>query len=235
MYDDTGFPNVFAGLGPEPIEPIGAPDAAILRNEAVVQAAAQTVKILGEAPACNADLEGSGFAFAPGRFLTNAHVVAATKRLQVVTRGGQLRRRHGRLLRPRHRSRRDRRARSSGPAADLLGIGVDRGENVAVIGYPENGGLDATPARVRDQLVAPGTTSTARDRSCARCSRCAPTCGRATPVAPSSNRDGEVVGVVFAASVDRDDTGYAMTSRQVASAVASGISANEAVSTGPCP
>jgi hypothetical protein len=48
------------------------------------------------------------------------------------------------------------------------------------------------------------------------------------------NRDGDVVGVVFAASIDRDDTGYAMTSRQVASAVAEGISAERPVSTGPC-
>jgi uncharacterized membrane protein required for colicin V production len=47
MYDQTGFPTVFAGLGPEPIEPIGAPDAAIIRRAPVVEAAAQTVKILG--------------------------------------------------------------------------------------------------------------------------------------------------------------------------------------------
>ena len=51
---------------------------------------------------------------------------------------------------------------------------------------------------------------------------------------PVVNKAGEVVGVVFAASVDRDDTGYAMTSRQVASAVAEGLSADRAVSTGPC-
>ena len=51
---------------------------------------------------------------------------------------------------------------------------------------------------------------------------------------PVVNKSGEVVGVVFAASVDRDDTGYAMTSRQVAKAVAEGLSADKPVSTGPC-
>ena len=100
MYDETGFPTVFAGLGPEPIKTIGAPDSAILRNEAVVQAAAQTVKILGQAPSCSAGLEGSGFAFAPGRVLTNAHVVAGVKSVQVVTEDGSARRRRGCLLRP---------------------------------------------------------------------------------------------------------------------------------------
>ena len=51
---------------------------------------------------------------------------------------------------------------------------------------------------------------------------------------PVVNKAGEVVGVVFAASLDRDDTGYAMTSRQVASAVANGLSTDKPVSTGPC-
>ena len=88
MYNDTGFPTVFAGLGPEPIEPIDAPTASVIRREGVVQAAAQTVKVLGEGRACNVGLEGSGFAFSPERVLTNAHVVAGTESLQVVNSEG---------------------------------------------------------------------------------------------------------------------------------------------------
>lgn len=234
MYDDTGFPNVFAGLGPEPIERIGSPDAAILRNEAVIQAAAQTVKILGEAPTCNAGLEGSGFAFAPGRFLTNAHVVAGTKSLQVVREDGRAV--EGTVV-------------YFDPDMDLavidapkLGVrplslsgSSSRGDSVAVIGYPENGGLDATPARIRGQLVAPGNDiygegSVVREVLSLRADVRPGNSG-----GPVVNREGDVVGVVFAASVDRDDTGYAMTSRQVASAVAAGVSASKPVGTGPCP
>ncbi len=51
---------------------------------------------------------------------------------------------------------------------------------------------------------------------------------------PVVDKDGEVIGVVFAASVDRDDTGYAMTSRQVASAVDEGLSARQDVGSGEC-
>jgi S1-C subfamily serine protease len=233
MYDESGFPTVFAGLGPEPIEPISSPDAAILRNEAVIRAAAQTVKILGEAPACNAGLEGSGFAFAPGRILTNAHVVAGTKSLKVVREDGQAV--EGKVV-------------YFDPDMDLAvidapDVGVrslsfsgsaSRGDNVAVIGYPENGGLDATPARIRDEQVATGTDiygegSVVREVLSLRADVRPGNSG-----GPVVNREGNVVGVVFAASVDRDDTGYAMTSRQVASAVASGISATRAVGTGPC-
>lgn len=233
MYDQSGFPTVFAGLGPEPIERVGSPDAAILRNEAVIKAAAQTVKILGEAPTCNSGLEGSGFAFAPGRILTNAHVVAGTRSLQVVREDGQSV--EGKVV-------------YFDPDMDLAvidapDVGVrpltfsgsaSRGDNVAVIGYPENGGLDATPARIRDELVAPGTDiygdgSVAREVLSLRADVRPGNSG-----GPVVNRDGNVVGVVFAASVDRDDTGYAMTSRQAASAVSAGISATKAVSTGPC-
>ena len=233
MYDESGFPTVFAGLGPEPIEPISSPDSAILRNEAVIRAAAQTVKILGEAPACNAGLEGSGFAFAPGRILTNAHVVAGTRSLKVVREDGQAV---------------DGKVVYFDPDMDLAvidapDVGVrslsfsgsaSRGDNVAVIGYPENGGLDATPARIRDEQVATGTDiygegSVVREVLSLRADVRPGNSG-----GPVVNREGNVVGVVFAASVDRDDTGYAMTSRQVASAVASGISATKAVGTGSC-
>jgi S1-C subfamily serine protease len=233
MYDQTGFPTVFAGLGPEPIKTIGAPDSAILRNEAVVLAAAQTVKILGQAPSCNAGLEGSGFAFAPGRVLTNAHVVAGVKSVQVVTEDG---------------SAFDGDVVYFDPDMDLAVIEVPeltvrplkfsdsaaRGDNVVVIGYPENGGLEATPARVRDELVAPGNDIYGEGTVVREVLSLRADVRPGNSGGPVVNKDGEVVGVVFAASLDQDDTGYAMTSRQVASAVAEGLSAEQPVSTGPC-
>jgi S1-C subfamily serine protease len=45
---------------------------------------------------------------------------------------------------------------------------------------------------------------------------------------------GEVVGVVFAASVTDHDTGYALTADQVAAAASSGRGSSGAVSTGGC-
>ena len=233
MYDQTGFPTVFTGLGPEPIKTIGAPDSAVLRNEAVVQAAAQTVKILGQAPSCNAGLEGSGFSFAPGRVLTNAHVVAGVKSVQVVTESG---------------NSVDGEVVYFDPDMDLAVIdapdltvrplrfsdSATRGDSVAVIGYPENGGLEATPARIRDELVAPGNDIYGEGAVVREVLSLRADVRPGNSGGPVVNKTGEVVGVVFAASLDQDDTGYAMTSRQVASAVAEGLSASGPVSTGPC-
>ena len=233
MYSKTGFPTVFTGLGPEPIKTIGAPDSAILRNEAVVQAAAQTVKILGQAPTCNVGLEGSGFAFAPGRILTNAHVVAGVKSIQVVTEDG---------------SAVDGEVVYFDPDMDLAVIDAPdlavrpltfsdsaaRGDNVAVMGYPENGGLEATPARIRDELVAPGNDIYGEGTVVREILSLRANVRPGNSGGPVVNKDGQVVGVVFAASLDQDDTGYAMTSRQVASAVAEGLTADNPVSTGPC-
>lgn len=234
MFQDTGFPTVFAGLGPEPIEAIGAPDAAITRREAVVEAAAQTVKILGEAPSCSSNLEGSGFAFAPGRVLTNAHVVAGVRTVAVVTAESS--------------KAYEAKVVYFDPETDLAVLSVadlpvdpltftsdvDRGDSVAVLGYPENGGLQATPARVRGEQVARGNdiygdSMVVRDVLSLRADVRPGNSG-----GPVVDRNGEVVGVVFAASVDRDDTGYAMTSAQVAGALTEGLSSERAVSTGPC-
>ena len=234
MYNDTGFPTVFAGLGPEPIEPIGAPDAKVIQREGVVRAAAETVKILGQAPSCSTGLEGSGFAFSPGRVMTNAHVVAGTKSLQVMTAED------GRAH--------DARLVYFDPDMDLAVLdvpdlpvrplvfasGAERGDNAAVLGYPENGGLQATPARVRNEVVAPGRDIYGEGTVVRELLSLRADVRPGNSGGPVVNTDGHVIGVVFAASIDQDDTGYAMTSRQVAGAIDEGLSAQRAVSSGEC-
>jgi S1-C subfamily serine protease len=192
------------------------------------------VKILGEAPSCSSNLEGSGFAFAPERILTNAHVVAGVRSVAVLTAESS--------------KAYDATVVYFDPDTDLAVLDVpglpvdpltfsgevDRGESVAVLGYPENGSLRATPARVRDEIVARGNDIygeglVVRDVLSLRADVRPGNSG-----GPVVNRRGSVVGVVFAASVDRDDTGYAMTPEQVATAVAEGLSNDRAVSTGPC-
>jgi uncharacterized membrane protein required for colicin V production len=46
--------------------------------------------------------------------------------------------------------------------------------------------------------------------------------------------DPEVLGVIFAASVTDNNTGYALTAEQVAESAARGVTSDHAVSTGPC-
>lgn len=234
MYNDTGFPTVFAGIGPEPIQSISEPSSQILRSTPVVRAAAQTVKVLGDGHSCNVSLEGSGFAFAPERVMTNAHVVAGTTTLQVVTAE------NGRTY--------PARLVYFDPYMDLavldvpglavkplsFAAGADRGESAAVLGYPENGGLQAAPARVRGQITAAGRDIYDQDTVVRDVLSLRADVRPGNSGGPVVNGAGEVIGVVFAASVDRDDTGYAMTSRQVANAVDEGLSATRAVSSGAC-
>ena len=51
---------------------------------------------------------------------------------------------------------------------------------------------------------------------------------------PLVSSAGQVLGVIFAASVTDGDTGYALTADQVADAAASGLTRTTSVSTGAC-
>ena len=83
MYNNTGFPTVFSGLGPEPIASIAAPDSRIIRQRRRrSRLLPRPSRSSAMVTRCNVGLEGSGFAIAPGRVLTNAHVVAGTDSLQ---------------------------------------------------------------------------------------------------------------------------------------------------------
>jgi S1-C subfamily serine protease len=51
---------------------------------------------------------------------------------------------------------------------------------------------------------------------------------------PMVSRDGRVLGVIFAASVTDDDTGYALTAEQVQRSAAQGATSGVTVDTGRC-
>ncbi|HEX6209033.1 MAG TPA: serine protease, partial [Actinomycetota bacterium] len=51
---------------------------------------------------------------------------------------------------------------------------------------------------------------------------------------PFVTADGDVAGVVFAASVGNDDVGYALTSTEAMPRIERGIGQTEPTDTGPC-
>jgi S1-C subfamily serine protease len=121
----------------------------------------------------------------------------------------------------------DRPARSfAGPART--------GADAVVAGYPENGPLTAVPARVAGEQPVSGPNiyddrTVTRDVYTIR-ARVRP----GNSGGPLLTPHGQVYGVVFAASVDQPDTGYALTAGEVASDVTRGESATTPVSTGRC-
>ena len=162
---------------------------------------------------CGHDSEGSGFVYAPGRVLTNAHVVAGMKKVTVQDNG-------------------DRPARVVlfDPDVDLAVLSVDglsgaplasstttarSGTSAVVAGYPEDGPFDPEPARIRDAERAYGKNIYGNNQGGHRVGRDIYSVrARVRPGnsgGPLLATDGRVLGVVFATAVDASDTGYALT------------------------
>lgn len=124
---------------------VGAPEPAIADDPDVQRAGDSVVKVLGTA--CGLGIEGSGWVAGPGLVVTNAHVVAGEDDTTVTLRSG------GTL---------DASAVHYEPRIDLAilrvaGLGLPAlpltpqarpGTAAAVLGYPENGPLTISPARV---------------------------------------------------------------------------------------
>ncbi len=190
------------------------------------------VKILGDAPTCGRSLEGTGFVYADDRVMTNAHVVAGVDRPTV---------RVGAASYPAAIVYYDPNvdvAVLSVPdlPAPALAIGdpLESTAPAAVLGYPENGPYDVRPARIRDtqtlrsaNIYGEGTVyrDTYSVYALVR---------QGNSGGPLVDRQGRVVGVIFAASITDAHTGYALTLDAVTSAAREGRSSTTAVDTGAC-
>lgn len=230
VLDTNLFPRYIDPFETERITEIGPPDDAILSAPGVVRAGDSVVKILGEAR-CNRGIEGSGFAYAPGRIMTNAHVVAGVAEPIIEVDG---RRTSARvvLFDPRLD------VAVLATDADLPTLDFDltgaKGDDAVVLGFPENGPFDMRAARIRDriELRSPDIYDKGqvdRDTFSVRGLVRSGNSG-----GPLVSADGDVLGVIFAASISDTATGYALTAEQVADDAAEGVRATKSVSTGAC-
>ena len=225
------FPRYLEPFAPERIVEVGPGPKRLLHDPDVERAATSVLKIRGTND-CGRGVEGSGFLYAPNRLMTNAHVVAGvddpgvtlgddTVPAEVVYYNSDL---DIAVL-----------AIDSGDTPTLqFDLTAEAGDGVAVLGYPEDGPYDVQPARIRSQqrLRSPniyGSGAVIRDVYSLR--------GLIRPGnsgGPLLSSAGDVVGVVFAASVTDHDTGYALTADQVKTGAAAGLSSSTEVSTGDC-
>jgi S1-C subfamily serine protease len=107
------------------------------------------------------------------------------------------------------------------------------GTDAVVLGYPGGGEFVATPARVREIIELSGpdiykSTTVNREvytiRGVVR---------QGNSGGPMINRAGQVIGVVFGAAVDDNDTGFVMTTNEVSRQIAK-IGNTAKVPTGKC-
>lgn len=232
LLSTSGLPDVLEPFGRTPIQNVDAPDASLADSLVVAQTRPSVVKIRGVATSCQKVLEGTGFVIAPNKVMSNAHVVAGSDSVTVEAEGKKY----------------DATVVSYDPNADISILDVPNlpqqplvfadepaksGTDAVVLGYPGGGDFVATPARVREIIELSGpdiykTTTVNREvytiRGLVR---------QGNSGGPMINRSGKVIGVVFGAAVDDNDTGFVMTTNEVSRQLAK-IGNTAKVPTGVC-
>jgi S1-C subfamily serine protease len=227
----TFFPRYLEPFAPERIVPVPPGPKRMLTDPDVARAEADVVRIRSTNH-CGQGVEGSGFVYAPDRIMTNAHVVAGVTTPLIDVHGGEGV--SGRVVYYNPDIDVAVIAVPTGTLRPLRFASAAAGDAVAILGFPQNGPYDVQAARVRSdqRLRSPdiyGHGTVIRDVLSLR--------GLIRPGnsgGPVVDSAGHVVGVVFAASVTSSDTGYALSSQQVATAAAAGQIASRSVSTQGC-
>lgn len=226
------FPDYLEPFAPERIVEVGPVPKRLLTDPDVIAAQPSVLKIRG-ANDCGRGVEGTGFVYAPDRLMTNAHVVAGVDDPEVEIDGSTT---SAEVVY--YNSDLDVAVLSleTGDApplafAETAGKAAD---GVAILGYPQDGPYDVQPGRIRSEqrLRSPdiyGEGTVIREVFAVR--------GLVRPGnsgGPIVSSAGDVMGVVFAASVTDRDTGYALTADQVDDAAGFGRQNSDQVSTGDC-
>jgi S1-C subfamily serine protease len=224
------FPRYLEPFAPERIVPVDPPPGNVVQDPEVQRAELSVFKVRGN-NACGDGIEGSGFLYSPHRLMTNAHVVAGVDdpKVKVGTRNLTAKVVY-------YNSDLDVAVLDvdiDGPTVKFDRAGSEK-QPAVVLGYPNDGPFDAQPARIRSktQLRSPdiyGRGTVTREVFAIR--------GKVRPGnsgGPLVSRDGDVLGVIFAASVSDKQTGYALTAQQVAKAAAQGLESADKVSSGNC-
>lgn len=225
------FPEVFADLPPPPAGAVKGPT----KGEAAAaaeKAKASTVRILGEA--CDIIQEGSGFVAAQNYVVTNAHVVAGVTAPQVQQQNGGSQVAIPVVFDPRLDIAVLRIGANPAPPLALVDEDEPRGSSGAVLGYPGGGSLTFHAAAIRQELDAIGRDIYGDSIVRRDVYELQTTVRPGNSGGPFVLTNGDVAGVVMAASTADPRIGYAITSPQVVPLVAKAQGRSQRVSTGPC-
>ncbi len=228
------FPRVFAGLGPENIAPVAAPDSGVTGLAAITKDRRSIVKITGEATSCGRGQEGSGAVISPQHVVTNAHVVAGVSAPQVQVGGVG---RHYDATVVSFDPRRDLAVLyvpALRAAALPLGQDLSHDDSAVVAGFPNDGPFHTAAARVRQVVPASGEDIYGRPGAERRVYSLYVSVQPGNSGGPVLNTKGQVVGIVFAKSLDDADTGYALTLAESRATIEAGRTKTAQVDTAGC-
>jgi S1-C subfamily serine protease len=120
------------------------------------------------------------------------------------------------------------------PALQFTSTDASSGDDAIVAGFPQNGSYNVQPARVRGRITANGPDIYHRGTVRRDVYSLYATVRQGNSGGPLLTPDGRVYGVVFAKSLDNDDTGYALTADEVREDIAKGRTANQQVDSDSC-
>lgn len=234
-FDQSVFPEVFAGIATPEIVPVSPPDGDLATLPVATRVRSSVVEVVTSAASCGRGSTGSGFVYAPGRIMTNAHVVAGADQVSVLVGGV------GRPL--------EADVVLFDPAGDVAVLNVPglaapvlpfassparRGDGAIVIGFPGGGNYTVNSGRVREVIDARGSDIYDASAVTREIYALRTTVRPGNSGGPMMDERGRVLGVVFAASSDDPETGYALTASEVAGDAAEGALASVPVDTGAC-
>lgn len=230
FIDPNGFPQVFIGDGPTPRTDINLPALGEMRP-AVEATRDSVVKIEGEG--CGGIVDGSGFVASNGFVATNAHVIAGIKSPYVKDVNGS-RRATPVWFNPDMDFAVLRVSGLAGAPLQLTSGSSPAGTPGAVLGYPNGGNFNVSLAAILDQFIASGRNIYDRGHIERDVYEIKANVVPGNSGGPLINKEGKVMGVIFAQSTSHAGVGYALTSDQVRSDLNKAIQRNAAIGTGQC-
>ncbi|AZA10178.1 MarP family serine protease [Corynebacterium pseudopelargi] len=218
MLNDSGLPPLVSPFtqGNRPV--VDAPDIQVSDEELVRRLRPSVIHVLGESQRCARTLMGSGFAVDNQHVITNAHVVAGTQTVSLDTVLG-LKEAQVVYYNPEMDIAVLATEELDVPALQWAPEPAQTGDDAIVLGFPQSGPYTASPARINDRITISGPNIYAGGRVEREAYTVRGNIRQGNSGGPLVDANGNVLGVVFGASVDSSDIGYALTARQVQEAI----------------
>jgi len=214
MLNDSGLPPVMMPWEDGSSVDVEAPNIEVADQAMVQDIRPSVVHVIADADGCRRRMMGSGFVTADNYVVTNAHVVAGTQTAYVDTVVGI----------------KEARVVYYNPEVDIAVLRAENlgleplawadspaytGDDAVVMGFPHSGPFTANAARIRERVNIAGPDIYSNSRVERESYILRGTVVQGNSGGPLISPNGTVLGLIFGASVDDTDTGYAITAEEV--------------------